>query len=418
VAGAATAAEADPSGTLSETPPISPRNAVTSSGVSGVSHLQPESAEESSSRSLVHGPPSTRAGSDSVSLTVADWLPGIRPHLAQGLLDDRGLQRVERVARHLPGACLSALEIPLPPSTATTTEAGADLSVRIRCPSEALELASRLPPGPSRDFLERWSESEPWRDRAPEVWLELDLVGAPEPPAEALPPPLVCARLAPGVEAPWLVEELLPGLHGSRSLPKSQRSAALAALSALPSSARPLYAFSLRSRRSGFSAPSRVPIRLEIYGLEAGQVTPYLTRVAGPKRAAGLSAQMSGLLPLVRLADRNHLSFDLAPDLQPRIGIELSFRGLPGREAGWSMLLDRVLEMVGTEEAAREGLRRAVRVWPGWSSFWTDPDTWPAAAGAGYCVRSLSHFKVVTWPDRKPWAKVYLLFGPWRRRGG
>lgn len=353
-------------------------------------------------------------------LTVADWLPGIRPHLAHALVDDHGLDRLERSARHLPGTCLAVLEIPLSPSVAANP-VGADLAVRIRRPSEGIGLSRWLPAGSPRSFLERWSRDGRLREQAPEIWLELDLVGTSgtsELPVDSLPPPVICARLAPGVEEGWLVDELLPGLHGARSLPRLQRRAVVEALGALPPSARPIYAFSLRSRCPPSAPPERVPIRLEIYGLEAHRLTPYLTRLADVDTSAVRAAQVEPLLPLVREADRNHLSFDLAPDLQPRIGVELSFRGLPGREPGWSMLFDRVLGLVGAGQDVAEVVRRAVWAWPGWSSFWTDPDTWPAAAGAGYCVRSLSHFKVVTRPDRDPRAKVYLLFGPWRRREG
>ena len=42
------------------------------------------------------------------------------------------------------------------------------------------------------------------------------------------------------------------------------------------------------------------------------------------------------------------------------------------------------------------------------------PERWPAKPrpAAGYCVRRLSHVKVVCRPDREPEAKVYLMFGP------
>ena len=350
-------------------------------------------------------------------LTVADWLPGIRPHLASALLDERGFRAVERLARQLPGTCLAALEIPLS-TAATAGPAGADLSIRIRCPSEAVALTGKLPPGPARDFLERWSENARLRAKAVEIWFEFDLVGAREPPDDLLPAPVICARLARGVEQGWVVDRLLPGLHGGRSLPGPQRSAALNALTALPSSARPLYAFSLRARSSPRVPPEKVPIRLEIFGLGPRDLTPYLARLAGSDLAAERTAQVEALMPLVRSVDRDHLSFDLAPGLQPRIGVELSFCRLPAREPGWSVLFDRVLEVVGAEPAVARKVRRAVWAWPGWSSFLTAPDTWPAAAGAGYCVRSLSHVKVVTRPARDPQAKVYLLLGPWRRRAG
>ncbi len=62
--------------------------------------------------------------------------------------------------------------------------------------------------------------------------------------------------------------------------------------------------------------------------------------------------------------------------------------------------------------------REAALAWPGWDSFWTAPDRWPVeAVGAeGYCVRYLSHVKVVCRPDREPEAKVYLAV-EWVRSG-
>lgn len=347
-----------------------------------------------------------------MSLTVADWLPGIRPHLAEGLLAAEGFERVARIAPHLPGTCLTSLEILLPQ---TGEPQGADLSVRIQRPAEARAMAKRVPEPRIQTFLVDWSERTSLRRQAPEVWLEFDLLAHREPVKETLPAPVVCARLAAEADRGWVVDELLPALHGDRALPELQRRATLVALEALPTRARLLYVFSLRSRCPDLTVEP-APIRLEISGLRAEAFVPYLARVATPATATARAAQVRDLLPLVQAVDRNHLSFDLAPDLQPRIGVELSFRGLPGREPGWSSLFDRLQGLSGTGGVAAKGIQRAVWAWPGWSSFWTDPETWPAAAGAAYCVRSLSHFKVVTRPERPPQAKVYLLFGPWRRR--
>jgi len=138
--------------------------------------------------------------------------------------------------------------------------------------------------------------------------------------------------------------------------------------------------------------------------------------VSGPIEAEAWSEVLEPLSALIRCAGRNHLSLDLAPGLQPRLGVELSFARRPAREPGWAELFD-LLDAAGLlgDAAGRAERRGAVLGWPGWDSFWTAAESWPSAAGAGYCVRSLSHVKVVTGPGLRPEAKVYLLFGLWRR---
>jgi hypothetical protein len=145
---------------------------------------------------------------------------------------------------------------------------------------------------------------------------------------------------------------------------------------------------------------------MEIFGLSPIQMLEYLGKVA-PRwipHVAGPAALFEGI-------ERTHFSLDLLEgEISPRIGIEGSYERQPKREPRWRELFDRLVAAgLCTEEK-----RDASLAWPGWDSFWTAPDRWPveAAGVTGYCIRALSHVKVVCLPDRDPEAKVYLLFGP------
>jgi hypothetical protein len=171
----------------------------------------------------------------------------------------------------------------------------------------------------------------------------------------------------------------------------------LRCLAAIPPPAHPLYLFGLHSRAG-------CPVRLEIFGLEREEAAAYLGEVApeAAERAREAAALLAG-------AERLHLSFDLGEaEILPRVGVEGSFSRLPGREPRWAELFDRLVArgLCAPEKAA------AALAWPGYDSLWTAPERWPAAAGpGGFCVRALSHVKVVAQPDRPLEAKVYLLLG-------
>jgi hypothetical protein len=95
------------------------------------------------------------------------------------------------------------------------------------------------------------------------------------------------------------------------------------------------------------------------------------------------------------------------------VGVEGSFVRLPHREPGWRELFDRLQ----ARDLCTQEKRAAAFAWPGQDSARTAP-AWPPAARGGRCVRSLSHVKVVTHPEREPEAKVYLLVTPLRRPPG
>lgn len=216
-----------------------------------------------------------------------------------------------------------------------------------------------------------------------------------------MPEPLLCSRLQGPFEAAWLVGTLLPALHG-KPLSPAQSQAVLDSLARLPPGVELLYVFSLATRPPGDA------VRMELYSEDLDAVLAYLRQVA-PSR----TAQVSRLRNLVADADRFHLSFDITEEIAPRIGIECGFTRLPHREPRWSRFLERLVE---TDLCTPEK-RRGVLDWPGVDTLWTAAARWPEAGVGlgGYCVRCLSHVKLVSWPDRPPEAKAYLLFQHLRR---
>lgn len=326
-----------------------------------------------------------------MSLSCDSWIPVIRPHLSSILADGEALRRLRNVTRYSPADGLGVIEVRLADACPPAPPA-LDFSLRLAAPEQAQELARHLFPPHLREFLLRG-----WRELGhpapiPSVWLEFDLHRAPL----ALPEPVVCARLHGSWDAEWLFGRLLPALHG-RPLKASQNRWLRRSIAELPAAGTVLYAFSLAARPGN-------AVRLEIYGLEPAAMIAYLGRWA----PAAAGRQIAEIAPLVDRCDRYHLSFDVAGDLSPRLGVECGFERLPHREPGWSNLLDRLVA-AGLCSAAK---RDAVLAWPGTDTPWTAAARWPQEAMGlgGYCVRSLSHVKLVSTPGRPPEAKAYLIF--------
>jgi hypothetical protein len=325
-------------------------------------------------------------------LTGADWLAVIRPRLTEPLFGEPAVRRLLRAARHLPATGLAALEVRL------GREPGpVDLSLRLSEPASALEAAERPLPAHLRSFLAVWAEPGGPFAQVPCVWLEFDL----DRDRRALPVPTVCSRLPHAVDTGWLLDSLWPAMHG-RPLTRLQREIARRCRELLPPSANLLYAFSLLSRPGG-------AVRLEASGLEPWLVVEYLRRVA-----PAVLPEVEAALPLFAGVEWLHLSFDIASEILPRIGIEGSFPNPPGREPRWRGLFDRLVDRGLCTPEKRE----AVLAWPGYDSFWTAPGRWPEEAGLrAACVRALSHVKLVCQPGREPEAKAYLTLGSLDRLG-
>lgn len=267
-----------------------------------------------------------------------------------------------------------------------------DLSLRILEPGHARRLAERMPWPHLRSFLCQWSEADGPFDQVPSVWLELDLDHEPQD----VPPPVVCAKLSPDAELPWILDSLLPAIHG-RPLTQDQRRLMSLCHEAIPSPGRLLYVFSLLSRGTD-------TVRMEILGLDSERILEYLGAVA-----PDADPRVREVVPLFAGVERVHLSFDVGSTVLPRIGIEGSFSRLPHREPRWLELLGRLVD----RGLCPPGKRDALLAWTGYDSFWTAPAAWPleTAGIEGFCARSLSHVKVVCDPGRDLEAKAYLMFG-------
>jgi hypothetical protein len=320
-----------------------------------------------------------------VPLTVADWLAVLAPKLTEPLFAPETVGRLRGLTQALPGDCQGTLEVRLASGAAQV-----DLSLRVLTESQAAALAARFPASPAGRFLSSWSESEGPLAAVRSVWLEFDL------DQEEPPDPIVCAKLPADIDSGWLLRTLLPALQGG-PLSRSQRDLILTCLDTLPGPAQLLYVFSLRARGSD-------AVRLEVFGMEPSQILAYLRRVA-PRTVPAAQE----ITPCFEGVERLHLSLDIDAEIQPRIGIEGSFPRQPRRESRWKELFDR-LESRGLCAA---GKRDAALAWPGYDSFWTAPEPWPIGemGSRGFCVRGLSHLKIVCRPDREPEAKAYLVFG-------
>lgn len=316
--------------------------------------------------------------------TCGDWLPVVRPYLTEPLFGVQAVERLHTLGRRLPGDCLAVFEARLGPG-----DGPVDLSIRLRDRSEARRVEGLPLPPHLAGFLSAWAEPGGRFDPVRSVWLEFDLDRDPE----GLPSPIPSAKLAGPVDPDWLTGTLLPALHG-KPLDPEQREAVQSCLAALPVPGSLLYAFSLFPRDPD-------AVRLELFGLDPASILETLRQVA-----PDMAERTAEVTPLFTGIDRLHLSFDFTMEVLPRIGIEGSFARLPEREPRWRETFERLVEA----GLCDPGKRDAALAWSGYDTLRTAPEAWPvpAAGRRGFCVRSLSHVKVVCRPDREPEAKVYL----------
>lgn len=316
-----------------------------------------------------------------------EWLAVVRPCLTAPLFHPGRVEQLLSTTALLPGNCLGIIETCL-----ASGDAPVDVSIRLLNPDQGRCMALQVPQPHLKRFLSRWSEPDGSFSIVRSVWLEFDL----ERGGGALPEAVPCAKLPGDADPFWIVDVLLPALHGA-PLSSEQRDLWLACQREIRAPGYLLYIFSLRAR--GTDA-----VRMEIFGLGVEQILAYLGRVA-----PDALPEVTEIAPLFHGVERLHLSFDLSPEgeVLSRIGLEGSFPRLPRREPRWRQLFARLEE----RGLCDPGKGKAALAWPGYDSFWTAPERWPVGA-QGFCVRSLSHVKVVCQPGREPEAKVYLAFGP------
>jgi hypothetical protein len=341
---------------------------------------------------------------DAGKLTAADWLGVALSRLPECLADRRSLARLQALAHRLPDAGPMVLETRL--RRTGTRHRAVDLSLHVTSPAHAAalcELGESERPAAGFGwprFLRAWAMRPDWRTRVPSLWLEFDLGRLPAMPAlpAALPAPVICARLADGVDAAWVAATLLPAMHGA-ALTAVQCRLLERCWRETPAAGRPLYVFSLASRGAG-------RVRVEIAG---GLDLPALACLLARLRAPAAARRVARLQPLLAEADRLHLSCDLGDldePLAPRVGVEVSFPRQPRNDPRWDRLLGRLVAAGLCSPAARD----AALAWPGQDSLWTAPERWPGAPGAARrrCARTLSHLKLVCDRRRPTTAKLYL----------
>ncbi len=317
---------------------------------------------------------------------ASDWLTLARPHLGSTLVTAPFFDRLHDLASCLPSTGIYALELRLAEDASRV-----DLSLGLDDRVQATALDMRPWGIAIRRFLERWTAHEPPLAAVDSIWLEFDL----DDHKIGIPKPIVCAKLGRRIDAAWLTESLFPSMLGQQ-LEASQAEWVRRCLDALPAGGRVLYAFDLGVRVSS-------AIRLELFGLDPLAMVRFLQRI----EVAGLAQQVRDVTPIISRCDRFHLSIDLGDGVAPRIGLEGGFQRLPHREPGWRTVFDRLV----ANGLCTPDKREAVFNWPGYETRETLGRQWPSSAEPkGYFVRSLSHVKLVTWPDQAPEAKVYLLF--------
>lgn len=317
------------------------------------------------------------------------WMPLLARHLPERLVDPVALARLASFSARVPASVMGAIEIRLAPGPGRV-----DLGVRILSADEARWFASWVEPLHAR-YLQRWAEQPDPDPRIPFLWIEFDL----HPDAGVPAQPLVIPRLRARPDPDWLVGELLPDLCGR---PPSRRQAELVrqCVAALPPPARVGYVFDLRAR--GTTA-----VRLSFPGLPPAAMTGFLERLGRDDLARAVSEPTA----MVADCERFELTCDLADDILPRVGVEATYEGWTGNDARWGQLFGRLADagLAAPEKGA------AALAWSGWDSPRRAPESWPAAVGEGYLIRWISHVKLVCVPGRPAEAKVYLMFGSYRR---
>lgn len=267
-----------------------------------------------------------------------------------------------------------------------------DFSVRLANFEQARQVASKIEPPHLKELLTHGWQELGHPSPISSLWLEFDLDGDLED-LDALPIPIVCAKLTEAPDPEWLIERLLPALHG-RSLEQTQLQLIRHCLNEIPGGWRVLYAFSLRPRHES-------AVRLELYGEDASCMGPYLRRIDLGRSADHIET----LLSLFETSDRYHLSFDVSEEISPEIGVEYAFQRLPRREPRWAEQLSRLVT-AGFCDAEKRG---AILKWPGYDSIWTMPKNWLEAT-KGYCARGLSHLKLSPLRKEPQKSKVYFSF--------
>lgn len=275
-----------------------------------------------------------------------------------------------------------------------------DFSIRLANFEQARHVASKIKSPHLKGLLTHGWHELGYPSPISSLWLEFDLdldLDSDLEEVDTLPVPIVCAKLTEAPEPVWLIDRLLPALHG-RPLGQTQDQLIRHCLKEIPDGWRVLYAFSLRPRHED-------TVRLELYGEDASCMGPYLRRIG----MADAADRIESLSRLYQECDRYHLSFDVEEEISSRIGVEYAYERQPRREPRWEDLLDRLVK-----RSLCRPEKKTIMMWVGQDSLWTASSTWPLAkqdrtVASRYFVRGFSHLKVSHLYKSICESKIYLL---------
>lgn len=347
-----------------------------------------------------------------MSLTLADSLEIVLPHLPPTLASPEVLPRIRNLARILPHITPAGFEFRLRPDDPQVDllqcipareDAPLHLAEHIRTRDLDVEPAwARL-----RDFCIRWSDaSSPLCFAVRDIWLEFDLDDDSTP---AAPIPSVFISLNTTfipANAYAAVEAALPLLWGD-DIPPPLKENIARCFSEMPRGGAVSHIGVMLSRTAGV-------LRVNVQGLGPEQIPPYLA-------ALGWSAPMDAMEPLLAqifdTVDHATLCLDVGATLYPRIGLECTAKNQADRPAQLARLLDVLL----AQNLCARSKRNALLEWTGASSPKTSTVAFPPDVIVRTLIeppdtflimgRRLSHIKLAYVPGRPIEAKAYVGFG-------
>jgi squalene-hopene cyclase-like protein len=253
-------------------------------------------------------------------------------------------------------------------------------------------------------LLSAWcDERSPLHGTLKDLWLEFD-----RPPSSALS---VFAGLRP--EADPVHAEAALDLLAGREAWAAWRTEVRRCFDATPPGRSRIGHLGLMLGRA---APF---MRVNVGGLTADDVVPYLDRVGWPGDRDAAAALFARFHPLV---DGVTLCLDVGEAIGPRLGLECHLSGQPPAEPRWDALLEHLVAQGWCTPAKRAALLE----WPGFTLPGEIADPWPAhlvheslrrpADHLTGLERRLNHVKVIYSPAEGVEAKGYFgLLHAWKR---
>ncbi len=361
--------------------------------------------------------------------SLADSLELVRPYLPDCLVPATNAERIEAIARVLPGALATGFGFEChlgnqPPH--------ADFFVRVRASevgravlagtSTLDALPTSLTDEPTwahvREFARNWADpAVVATENTDNVWLEFDV----DPADDGMPHPNVFFSAYHGilsrhedVEEPprsaadaygWVTREALPLVLGRPVAPATEEMV-FRTLDALPAGANVFQVGVMLARASD-------ALRLCVVDLPPDRVVDYLTGLGWTGDTEELQALVDELATLV---DRIVLDIDVADRLSSKLGFECYFTDFrqPGEEPRWRALFEHLVD----DDLCRPQQREALLAYPGFVHQGQSAGAWPSNLSAAAALlgprassgmaRVLHHLKIAYRPGAPLEAKAYL----------